>query len=74
MEKGEEISYTYDVLNRLSIVIGGNVTTYNYDKVASPSSFGGMSKVDASGYQNYWNQVKHGVSVEQRYNLQKFGA
>ena len=32
-----------------------------------------MSKTDVSGYQNYWNQVKQGVTVEQRYNLQKFG-
>ena len=75
IEKGEEISYTYDVLNRLSIVIGGNVTTYNYDKVASPSSFGGMSKVDASGYQNYWNQglLTEALKVLTEFSFEQFG-
>ena len=52
-----------------SYIVGASV----YDKIISPSSFGGMSKVDAVGYNSYWNQVKQGVSVEQRYNLQKFG-
>lgn len=37
IEKGEEISYTYDVLNRLSTITDGleNVTTYSYDKVGN---------------------------------------
>ncbi len=70
----DKVVYAKEATKTVATIYGGyKVGTSVYDKVTSPSSFGIMSKVDSSGYQNYWNQVKQGVSVEQRYNLQKFG-
>jgi len=44
-----------------------------YNKITSPSSFGAMSKTDAARYNQYWDDVKQGLTAEHRFNIQKFG-
>ena len=70
----DKVSYVKEASKTVATIYGSYIVGASvYDKIISPSSFGGMGKTDASGYQNYWNQVKQGVSVEQRYNLQRYG-
>lgn len=71
----DKVAYAKEAVKTAVTIYGGyKVGKGVYDKVTSPSSFGVMSKADAVGYNSYWNQVKQGVSVEQRYNLQKYGS
>ena len=44
-----------------------------YSKITSPSSFGEMNKIDSAKYKQYWNDVKEGLTAEQRYNYQLYG-
>lgn len=60
---GDYIAYTNTYFSDKWSVFGSN----------SSSAFGSMSYEDSERYDDWWDQVRQGLTPEQRYNLQQYG-